>query len=281
MHPPFLYLGYVGFAIPFAFAIAAMLNPRESFAWAKWARPYALMAFSFLTIGISLGSWWAYYELGWGGWWFWDPVENASFMPWLVGVALVHALKVSSQKFLFNSWSLLLALCAFALSLVGTFLVRSGVLSSVHAFASDPARGVFILYFLAAVLIGSFGLYLYHLQRSEAAARIQFVSKESFIFLGNIIFVIATATVLLGTLYPLIMEVISKEKISVGPPYYTMVFVPIMLPMLVLMSLAPYSFWEQDRFTHIVKRLKVPLLLGTAIFAAVCFLAWHSLPALS
>ncbi len=281
MHPPFLYLGYVGFAIPFAFAIAAMLNPKETFAWAKWARPYALLAFSFLTIGISLGSWWAYYELGWGGWWFWDPVENASFMPWLVGAALVHALRVSSLKPLFNSWSLLLALCAFILSLVGTFLVRSGVLASVHAFASDPARGVFILYFLAAVMIGSFGLYLMHLQRDQSAVRLPFVSKESFILLGNIIFVTATATVLLGTLYPLMMEVLTREKISVGSPYYSAVFVPIMMPLLLLMSFAPYTFWEQDSTKALFTRLVKPLLLCLAIIAVVGYFTWLSLPAIS
>jgi cytochrome c-type biogenesis protein CcmF len=281
MHPPFLYLGYVGFAIPFAFAIAAMLNPKEPFSWAKWARPYALLAFSFLTIGISLGSWWAYYELGWGGWWFWDPVENASFMPWLVGAALVHALRVSSLKPLFNSWSLLLALCAFILSLVGTFLVRSGVLASVHAFASDPARGVFILYFLAAVMIGSFALYLVHLQRAQGAMRLQFVSKESFILLGNIIFITATATVLLGTLYPLMMEVLTREKISVGSPYYSAVFVPIMMPLLLLMSFAPYTFWEQDSTKALFLRLVKPLLLCVGIIAVVGYFSWLSLPAIS
>lgn len=279
MHPPFLYLGYVGFAIPFAFAIASMLNPKENFTWAKWARPYALLAFAFLTVGISLGSWWAYYELGWGGWWFWDPVENASFMPWLVGAAAVHALRVSSLKPLFNSWSLLLALCAFILSLVGTFLVRSGVLSSVHAFASDPKRGVFILYFLSAVMIGSFGLYLTHLQKSQSDTRFRFVSKESFILLGNIIFVTATATVLLGTLYPLIMEVLSNEKISVGSPYYATVFVPIMMPLLLLMSLAPYTFWEQDTAKALLGRLIKPLLLGLCLLAAAY--AWWHLPVMS
>lgn len=280
MHPPFLYLGYVGFAIPFAFAIAAMLTPTERFAWAKWARPYALFAFAFLTIGISLGSWWAYYELGWGGWWFWDPVENASFMPWLVGAALVHALRVTSLKPLFNSWSLLLALCAFLLSLVGTFLVRSGVLSSVHAFASDPARGVFILYFLGVALIGSFGLYLYHLQRFDAVSRIRLLSKESFILLGNVIFVTAMATVLLGTLYPLIMEVLTNEKISVGPPYYAAVFVPIMMPLLVLMSLAPYIHWEQDSRQAIIKRVAKPMLICISIMGIVVYLA-RALPVLS
>jgi len=274
MHPPFLYLGYVGFAVPFAFACASMLNLKENFAWAKWARPYALLAFAFLTIGISLGSWWAYYELGWGGWWFWDPVENASFMPWLVGAALVHALRVSSLKPLFNSWSLLLALCAFILSLVGTFLVRSGVLSSVHAFASDPKRGVFILYFLSAVMIGSLGLYLTHLQKSQSDTRFRFVSKESFILLGNIIFVTATATVLLGTLYPLIMEVLSNQKISVGSPYYAAVFVPIMMPLLLLMSLAPYTFWEQDSAKAITIRLVKPLLLSVGLLAAA-YGVWH------
>lgn len=281
MHPPFLYLGYVGFAIPYAFAMAALLNRKVAFNWSLWARPYALLAFSFLTVGISLGSWWAYYELGWGGWWFWDPVENASFMPWLVGVALIHALKVSAYKPLFKSWSLLLALCAFALSLVGTFLVRSGVLSSVHAFASDPARGVFILYFLAVVLISSFGLYMFHLQKMEPAQKLQFVSKESFILLGNLIFLIATATVLLGTLYPLIMEVLAYAKISVGPPYYTAVFVPMMLPMLLLMSLAPYSFWQGDSWQAIGQRLKIPALTGALLILMVSTLQWRSLPVMS
>lgn len=273
MHPPFLYLGYVGFAIPFAFAIAVMWLPEERFAWAKWARPYALLAFAFLTIGISLGSWWAYYELGWGGWWFWDPVENASFMPWLVGAALVHALRVTSLKPLFNSWSLLLALCAFLLSLVGTFLVRSGVLSSVHAFASDPARGVFILYFLGIAMVSSFGLYLCHLQRFDAVSRLRLLSKESFILLGNVIFVTAMATVLLGTLYPLIMEVLTNEKISVGPPYYAAVFVPIMMPLLLLMSIAPYIYWEQDSSQALMKRLAKPLLLCIVIMGVVVYFA--------
>jgi cytochrome c-type biogenesis protein CcmF len=277
MNPPYVYLGYVGFAIPFAFAMAMMLSPKDNFPWTKWARPYALLAFGFLTIGICLGSWWAYYELGWGGWWFWDPVENASFMPWLIGAALVHALKVSSQKPLFSSWSILLALCAFILSLVGTFLVRSGVLSSVHAFASDPARGVFILYFLATVMIGAFGLYLYHLQRAPEAKPMRLVYKESFILLGNVIFVVATATVLLGTLYPLIMEVLMKEKISVGPPYYNAVFVPIMLPLLLIMSLAPYTHWEHDSFKAIGARLWKMALTSLIVLAITGYLVWQQL----
>lgn len=271
-HPPFLYMGYVGFAVPFAFAIAALWQGDKTLPWAQWARPWSLLAWGFLTIGIMLGSWWAYYELGWGGWWFWDPVENASFMPWLMGAALSHALLVCTKKKLFNSWCLLLAICTFLLSLMGTFLVRSGILSSVHSFASDPLRGTYILSFLAIVLIGSLGLYFNRITLWKSEQRPALLSKAAFILLANMILVVATATVLLGTLYPLMMEVFLSERISVGPPYFNAVFVPIVLPIFILMAVAPHLRWEKENAHLLRKRMQKTslLLIAGAVLVIGC-----------
>ena len=230
IHPPMLYFGYVGFAVAFAFAIASMLGRHIDNKWARWARPWTNVAWMFLTFGIALGSWWAYYELGWGGWWFWDPVENASFMPWLVGTALIHSLAATEKRGAFRAWSVLLAIFAFSLSLLGTFLVRSGVLTSVHAFASDPTRGVFILIFLLVVIGGSLMLYAWKAPKIKSDVHFSLVSRETGLLINNVLLVSAAATVLLGTLYPLFLDAMNMGKISVGPPYFNSVFVPITLP---------------------------------------------------
>lgn len=279
LHPPLLYLGYVGFAVPFAFVIAAMLLKDQSFQWARRARPWALLAWSFLTLGIILGSWWAYYELGWGGWWFWDPVENASFMPWLMGAALVHALLIASDQKIFSAWSILLALSAFILSLMGTFLVRSGVLSSVHAFASDPLRGIYILSFLGIVSLGSLGLYLYRQPQSATRLPISFFSKQALLLLGNMILFVATLTVLLGTLYPLLIEVLSQEKISVGPPYFNSVFIPILVPALLLMAITPHLNWHSERWQQLRPKVqKIGLIfVGLTVMWLIFFQRFFSL----
>lgn len=264
IHPPLLYMGYVGFSVPFAFAIAALLAGRFDAAWARWTRLWANTAWAFLTLGIALGSWWAYYELGWGGWWFWDPVENASFMPWLVGTALVHSLAVSEKRGIFRSWTLLLAIFAFSLSLLGTFLVRSGVLTSVHAFAADPTRGVFILMFLGFVVGGSLLLYGLRGHSIRAASSFSWSSREAFILFNNILLVMATAIILLGTLYPLIADVMGWGKISVGPPYFNFFFVP--LAIIIAMLLAPGSImrWKKTEQTWLRPRLLLPLVVAIA-----------------
>jgi cytochrome c-type biogenesis protein CcmF len=261
VHPPILYTGYVGFAVAFAFACAAMLEGRLDQAWARWTRPWTTVAWLFLTVGISLGSWWAYYELGWGGWWFWDPVENASFMPWLVGTALIHSLAVTEKRGLFKSWTLLLAIFAFSLSLLGTFLVRSGVLVSVHAFASDPARGVFILAFLTLSIGGALALYAWRAPKLASPAGFELWSRESFLLFNNILLVIAAALILIGTLYPLFMDALELGKISVGPPYFTSVFVVPMLPLLALLGIGMHASWKRARLAG----LKRPLLIALAI----------------
>ena len=225
-HPPMLYMGYVGLAIPFAFAIAALLNGRLDAAWARWSRPWATAAWIFLTLGIALGSWWAYYELGWGGWWFWDPVENASFLPWLVSAALIHSLAVTEKRGLFRNWTIVLAITAFSLSLLGTFLVRSGVLTSVHAFATDPRRGVFILIFLCVVVGGSLTLFAMRAGKVRSGGTFTLMSRETFLLFNNVLLTTAAASVLLGTLYPLIVDALNLGKLSVGPPYFNAVFVP-------------------------------------------------------
>ena len=232
MHPPMLYLGYVGFSVAFAFAVAALLEGKLDESWARWTRPWTTVAWMFLTVGIALGSWWAYYELGWGGWWFWDPVENASFMPWLVGTALIHSLAVTEKRGLFKSWTLLLAIVAFSLSLLGTFLVRSGVLVSVHAFASDPGRGLFILMFLAICIGGSLALYAWRGPGCAAKGGFDAVSRESFLLFNNVLLLVAAALILVGTLYPLFLDALRLGKISVGPPYFNLVFLIPMLPLL-------------------------------------------------
>ena len=231
IHPPMLYMGYVGLSVAFSFAIAALLGGSLDSAWARWSRPWTLVAWIFLTFGITLGSWWAYYELGWGGWWFWDPVENASFMPWLVATALLHSLAVTEKRGAFKAWTVLLALFAFSLSLLGTFLVRSGVLTSVHAFASDPTRGLFILVFLGLVVGGSLMLYALRAPMVKDNARYGLVSKENLLLLNNILLVTAAASILLGTLYPLVLDALGLGKISVGSPYFTAVFAPVMAPL--------------------------------------------------
>ncbi len=239
IHPPMLYMGYVGFVVAFAFAVAALLSGRLDAAWARWSRPWTTVAWCFLTIGIALGSFWAYYELGWGGWWFWDPVENASFMPWLVGTALMHSLAVTEKRGGFRMWTALLAILAFSLSLLGTFIVRSGVLSSVHAFASDPARGIFILGFLALVVGGSLLLFAWRAPRVGAGGSFEAVSRESMLLANNVLLVVAAGAVLLGTLYPLVIDALGMGKLSVGPPYFAAVFVPLIAPALFLMGVGP------------------------------------------
>lgn len=262
VHPPMLYMGYVGFSVVFAFAIAALMGGRLDAAWARWARPWTNVAWMFLTIGIALGSWWAYYELGWGGWWFWDPVENASFMPWLVGTALIHSLAVTEKRGLFKSWTVLLAIFAFSLSLLGTFLVRSGVLTSVHAFATDPERGVFILFFLAIVIGGSLLLYAWRAPHLKASGEFKLVSRETGILINNILLMVFMVTVLLGTLYPLIVDALGLGKISVGPPYFNTLFVPLMIPIAILMVIGAMTRWKRDDLSRLIKHLTIPLLIS-------------------
>jgi cytochrome c-type biogenesis protein CcmF len=256
IHPPMLYMGYVGFSVAFAFAIAALLGGQLDATWARWSRPWTTAAWTFLTIGICLGSAWAYYELGWGGWWFWDPVENASFMPWLVGTALMHSLAVTEKRGGFKIWTVLLAILAFSLSLLGTFLVRSGVLTSVHAFATDPARGVFILAFLVVVVGGSLALFAWRAPRVGVGGQFALVSREASLLANNVLLVVAAGSVLLGTLYPLFVDALNLGKISVGPPYFEAVFVPLMAPALFLMGVGPLARWKQAALPDLATRLK-------------------------
>jgi len=249
IHPPMLYMGYVGMAVPFAFAVAALLGGKLDPAWTRWTRPWTTVAWVFLTLGITLGSWWAYYELGWGGWWFWDPVENASFMPWLVATALIHSLAVTEQRGAFKAWTVLLAIFGFSLSLLGTFLVRSGVLVSVHAFATDPARGMFILAFLGAVVGGALTLYAWRATAVSGGGTFRLLSRET------LLLVVACATILLGTLYPLIVDALGLGKISVGPPYFNAVFVPLMLPLVVILGIGPMTRWKGDDPRGVTRRL--------------------------
>lgn len=242
VHPPMLYMGYVGLSVVFSFAVTCLLQNDFRSEWARWVRPWALISWSFLTLGIALGSWWAYYELGWGGWWFWDPVENASFMPWLVTTALIHSLITCEQKSMFKNWTILLSIMAFSLSLLGTFLVRSGILISVHSFANDPARGAFILLFLTIVVGGSLFIYFKNAPKIKDNISFDFFSKESFFLINNILLVTATFTILLGTIYPLLLDLLALEKISVGVPYYNAVFLPIMTPLVLLAGYIPILF---------------------------------------
>jgi len=255
-HPPMLYMGYVGFSVAFAFSIAALLGGQLDAQWARWTRPWTTAAWVCLTIGIMLGSAWAYYELGWGGWWFWDPVENASFMPWLAGTALIHSLAVTEKRGGFKSWTVLLAITAFSLSLLGTFLVRSGVLSSVHAFASDPRRGLFILAFLVVVVGGSLALYAWRAPKVGLGQRFAVVSKEGALLANNVLLIVATASVLLGTLYPLFLDALGLGKISVGPPYFDTIFVPLMVPLVFFMGVGPIARWKQAELPDLAQRLK-------------------------
>jgi cytochrome c-type biogenesis protein CcmF len=270
-HPPMLYMGYVGFSVAFAFAIASLLSGRLDAAWARWSRPWTTAAWVFLTLGIALGSWWAYYELGWGGWWFWDPVENASFIPWLVGTALLHSLAVTEKRGGFKSWTVLLAITAFSLSLLGTFLVRSGVLTSVHAFATDPRRGIFILIFLVLVVGSSLTLYAWRAPKSTLGGKFSLTSRETFILLGNVFLVVSAASVLLGTLYPLLIDALHLGKISVGPPYFNSVFVPIMIPLLVLMGIGPWTSWKNSNLLDVIKRLWIAALVAVIAAALIPF----------
>ncbi len=256
VHPPMLYMGYVGFSIAFSFAVAALLSGRLDAAWARWSRPWTTAAWAFLTVGIALGSGWAYYELGWGGWWFWDPVENASFMPWLVGTALIHSLAVTEKRGAFRSWTVLLAILAFALSLLGTFLVRSGVLTSVHAFATDPTRGIFILALLVVVIGGSLLLYVWRAPRIGLGGGFEPLSRESMLLANNVMFAAAAGSVLLGTLYPLALDASGLGKISVGPPYFETVFVPLMAPALFLMGVGPLARWKKASIPDLATRLR-------------------------
>ena len=271
VHPPMLYMGYVGFSVAFAFAIAALLGGRLDAAWARWSRPWTLVAWAFLGIGIVLGSWWAYYELGWGGWWFWDPVENASFMPWLVGTALIHSLAVTEKRGVFKSWTVLLAIAAFSLSLLGTFLVRSGVLTSVHAFATDPERGVFILGFLLAV-VGS-SLTLFALRAPVVKSQVGFAlwSRETLLLVNNLILVVATATILLGTLYPLLLDALSGAKLSVGPPYFNALFMPLMALLMLALAVGVLVRWKDSPRRWLLGML-TPVLIASAVLSVLAAL---------
>jgi cytochrome c-type biogenesis protein CcmF len=256
IHPPMLYMGYVGMAVAFAFAVSALMSGRLDAAWARWSRPWTVIAWTFLTFGIGLGSWWAYYELGWGGWWFWDPVENASLMPWLVGTALIHSLMVTEKRGSFKAWTVLLAIAAFSLSLLGTFLVRSGVLTSVHAFASDPKRGVFVLIFLAVVVGASLTLFAWRAPRVALGGRMELVSRESFLLANSVLLVVATAAVLLGTIYPLIIDALNLGKLSVGPPYFNAVFAPLLVPTVFLMVPGSVARWREANLREIAHKLR-------------------------
>ena len=267
IHPPMLYMGYVGMSVTFAFSIAALLSGRLDAAWARWSRPWTVIAWAFLTFGIGLGSWWAYYELGWGGWWFWDPVENASLMPWLVGTALIHSLMVTEKRGSFKAWTVLLAIAAFSLSLLGTFLVRSGVLTSVHAFASDPSRGIFILIFLAVVVGASLTLFAWRAPAVTLGGTMGLVSRESFLLLNSVLLVVATGAVLLGTLYPLIIDALNMGKLSVGPPYFNLVFAPLMVPLLFVLVPGTVAHWREARMSEVFWRLR--FVGGAALLLAI------------
>ncbi|MBI5109700.1 MAG: heme lyase CcmF/NrfE family subunit [Rhodocyclales bacterium] len=267
IHPPLLYMGYVGFAVAFAFAVSALISGRLDAAWARWSRPWTTVAWMFLTLGIAIGSWWAYYELGWGGWWFWDPVENASFMPWLVGTALIHSLAVTEKRGGFKNWTVLLAIMAFSLSLLGTFLVRSGVLTSVHAFATDPRRGVFVLGFLVLVVGVSLLLFAWRAPSVGLGGKFEMASRETFLLVNNVLLVVAAGAVLLGTLYPLFLDALGLGKVSVGPPYFETVFFPLMAPLILLMGLGPFARWKQARMIDFWPRLRWSV--GIALVAAV------------
>jgi cytochrome c-type biogenesis protein CcmF len=279
IHPPFLYLGYVGFATAFAFAVAALIEGRVTACWARWMRPWVLAAWCFLTIGITLGSIWAYYTLGWGGWWFWDPVENASLMPWIAGTALLHSALVVERRNVLVSWTIFLAILTFSLSLVGTFLVRSGVLTSVHAFALDPGRGIFILGLIVLGTGGALALYALRGPNLGQAAPFAVVSRESGLVVNNLFLSAAVATVFIGTFYPLVIDTIGNDKVSVGPPYYDRTFVPLMVPLLLVMVVGPMLKWKRDDIRVALGRLRFPLLAGVSAAIVVAFLARNVLAA--
>jgi cytochrome c-type biogenesis protein CcmF len=269
IHPPMLYMGYVGFSVAFAFAIAALMCGKMDAAWARWSRPWTVAAWSFLSVGIALGSWWAYYELGWGGWWFWDPVENVSFMPWLAGTALIHSLAVTEKRNTFKNWTLLLAIFTFSLNLLGAFLVRSGVLTSVHSFAVDPDRGAFLLILLALAIGGSLTIYALRATRVTSPSRFTFYSRENSILVAMSILLVATVTILLGTLYPLIIDAMGLGKISVGAPYFNAVFIPMMITLFIIMGIGPLIRWKKARKGELSKHLN-----GTSIFSVIFGAAW-------
>jgi cytochrome c-type biogenesis protein CcmF len=279
VHPPMLYMGYVGFSVAYAFAVAALLSGKLDAAWARWSRPWTTVAWMFLTLGIALGSGWAYYELGWGGWWFWDPVENASFMPWLVGTALIHSLAVTEKRGRFRSWTVLLAIIAFGLSLLGTFLVRSGVLTSVHAFAVDPRRGIFILGLFALFIGGALALYAWRTSRIGLGGDFAPVSRESLLLGNNVLLTAAAASVFLGTLYPLAIDALDVGKISVGPPYFEAVFVPLMAPALFLMGVGPLARWKRASIPELAVLLRWALAVSIAVglLLPLAFGDWHAL----
>ena len=281
-HPPFLYLGYVGFSVAFAFAVAALIEGRVDAAWARWVRPWVLAAWCFLTIGITLGSFWAYYVLGWGGWWFWDPVENVSFMPWLAGTALLHSALVVERRHALVNWTLLLAILTFSLSLIGTFVVRSGVLTSVHAFAQDPERGVFILLLLVIATGGALTLYAFRIPHLRFGAPFAAISREASLTLNNVLLVAAAATVFLGTFYPLLIDLVGRDKISVGPPFYNRTFVLIMIPLLIAMVVGPVLKWKRDKLRQQIGRLRLALIAAmlAIVIVAVWTLGRHILTAL-
>jgi len=282
IHPPMLYMGYVGFSVAFAFAIAALLGGKLDSTWARWSRPWTTVAWMFLTCGIALGSWWAYYELGWGGWWFWDPVENASFMPWLVGTALIHSLAVTEKRGSFKSWTVLLAITAFSLSLLGTFLVRSGVLTSVHSFASDPERGMFILAFLIIVVGGSLALFAWRAPKVGLGGSFDFFSRESLLLANNVLFTVAAGTVLLGTTAPLIVDALvamgaigQSNKISVGAPYFNSIFIPIMTFVVFLMGIGPVAKWKKASIPDVARRVRWGAAVAVITAVAVPFITGH------
>ncbi|MGX1309369.1 cytochrome c-type biogenesis protein CcmF [Amorphus suaedae] len=273
IHPPLLYVGYVGFSIAFSFAVAALIEGRIDAAWARWVRPWTLLAWLFLTLGIAMGSYWAYYELGWGGWWFWDPVENASFMPWLAGTALLHSAIVMEKRDALKIWTVLLAILTFSLSLLGTFLVRSGVLTSVHAFATDPTRGVFILAILILFIGGSFALYAWRAQRLRPGGVFAPISREGALVLNNLFLTAACATVFVGTLYPLVLEALTGQKISVGAPFFNLTFGPLMLPLLVAVPFGPMLAWKRGDFFAVAQRLWMAMVAAVVAIAVVAWLA--------
>src|SRR5689334_12464552 len=279
VHPPMLYMGYVGFSVAYSFAVAALASGKLDAAWARWSRPWTTVAWMFLTIGIALGSGWAYYELGWGGWWFWDPVENASFMPWLVGTALIHSLAVTEKRGSFRSWTVLLAIVAFGLSLLGTFLVRSGVLTSVHAFAVDPKRGIFILGLFTVFIGGALALYAWRTSRIGLGGAFSPLSRESFLLANNVLLASAAGTVFLGTLYPLAIDALGAGKISVGPPYFETVFVPLMAPALFLMGVGPLARWKRSSVPELAVLLRWALAVSLAVglLLPLAMGTWHAM----
>ena len=283
IHPPMLYMGYVGFSVAYAFAVTALISGQLDAAWARWSRPWTTAAWVFLTLGIALGSWWAYYELGWGGWWFWDPVENASFMPWLIGTALVHSLAVTEKRGSFKNWTVLLAISAFSLSLLGTFLVRSGVLTSVHAFATDPRRGVFILALLVIVIGSSLALFAWRAPKVGLGGRFSLLSRESLLLTNNVLLAVGCASVLLGTLYPLLVDALGMGKLSVGPPYFDSVFAPLMFPALFLLGVVPFARWKQASLGELSRLLRWAFLVAATVglLAPLAGGEWKPLVALS